>query len=63
MRFTLKKKNKDKKDIKKIIKKSFKLLFDDYYDRYDPTLIIKSRRIKNFIFKFINKTVMIFYPK
>ncbi len=59
----IKKKNKDKKDIKKIIKKSFKLLFDDYYDRYDPTLISKFQRVKNFIFKFIYKIGYDFLPK
>ena len=59
----IKNKNKEKKDMKIIIKKIFKILLDDYYDRYDPTLISKFQRGKNFLFKIINKIRYYFLSK
>ena len=52
-----------KKKMKIIIKKIFKILLDDYYDRYDPTLISKFQRGKNFLFKIINKIRYYFLSK
>lgn len=59
----IKQKNKDKNNIKLIFHKVLKLFLNDYYDNYDPTYISKTKRLKNFILKILNKIGFYLLPK
>ena len=50
-------------NIKFILSKIFKLFYDDYFDNNDPRKISRSKRIINFLYKYLNLIVYNLFKK